>query len=381
MKLKSLQSVFVIAEIGQNHQGNIEVAKDMILEASRAGVDCVKFQKSCLEEKFTKKALARAYNSPNSFGSTYGEHKRFLEFSIEQLKELKDYAESCGLIFSSSAMDKVSFDELKQLDLQFIKIGSGDTNNIPFMRYIAQQNVPLIVSTGMQNESTVRKVVKIFEDANTDIALLHCVSSYPTQVEDTQLSHISRYRKLFSNIPIGYSGHEIGWECSCLAVLMGAKVLERHFTLDKNQKGSDHIVSLDPRDIASLVEKVRLIEKNVQLPVMPDDLLDVVTKLNLFENPQGFIGRACGPVGRKSIFPCELMCKHKLGKSLVYSRDLRKGQRLEELDLSVKVSEPNGIPAELFDDAVGKEVKRDVCYDDPVMESDIGQFETTHGDL
>jgi sialic acid synthase len=130
MDLRNLKSVFVIAEIGQNHQGDIQVAKDvikflfylikfiysinfisslkMILEASRAGVDCVKFQKSCLEEKFTAKALERPYNSPNSFGSTYGEHKRFLEFSIEQFKELKEYAESCGLVFSASAMDKVN---------------------------------------------------------------------------------------------------------------------------------------------------------------------------------------------------------------------------------------------------------------------------------
>lgn len=248
------------------------------------------------------------------------------------------------------------------------------------MRYIAQQNVPLIVSTGMQSESTVEKVHQIFKDAGSDIALLQCVSSYPTSVEDTQLYHISRYQKLFPNIPIGYSGHEIGWECSCLAVLMGAKVLERHFTLDKNQKGSDHIVSLDPRDVALLVAKVRLIEKNVQLPVMPDDLLDVVTKLNLFENPLGFIARACEPVERKSILPCELMCKHKLGKSLVYARDLSKGQRLVETDLNVKVSEPNGIPAEFYDDVVGKEVKHDVCYDDPVMSSDIKQLQISHGD-
>lgn len=242
------------------------------------------------------------------------------------------------------------------------------------MRSIAGQNVPLIVSTGMQTESTVMKVHKIFEDAGTDIALLHCVSSYPTSVEDTQLSHISRYQKLFPNIPIGYSGHEIGWECSCLAVLMGAKVLERHFTLDKNQKGSDHIVSLDAGDLTELVAKVRLIEKNVQLPVMPDDLLAAVTELNLFANPMGFIGPACGPVGRKSIFPCELMCKHKLGKSLVYARDLRKGQRLGEMDINVKVSEPNGIPAEFYDDVVGGEVMHDVFYDDPVMKSDIGQL-------
>lgn len=242
------------------------------------------------------------------------------------------------------------------------------------MRYIAHQNVPLIVSTGMQSEPTVARVQQIFNDAGTDFCLLHCVSSYPTKTEDTQLLRIPCYRKLFPGIPIGYSGHEIGCECSCLAVLLGGKVLERHFTLDKNQKGSDHGVSLDPREFALLVEKVRLIEKNVRLPVMPDDLLAAVTKLNLFEHPQGFIARACGPVAQKSILPCELMCKHKLGKSLVYARDLPKGHHLAELDINVKVSEPNGIPAEFYDDVVGKTLAVDVSYDYPVMNSDIGQL-------
>ncbi|CAG9800093.1 unnamed protein product [Chironomus riparius] len=376
MDLKNLKSVFIIAEIGQNHQGDIVTAKEMILEASRAGVDCVKFQKSCLEAKFTRNALNRPYNSPHSFGSTYGEHKRFLEFTIEQFKELKDYAESCGLVFSASAMDIVSFDELKQLDLQFIKIGSGDTNNIPYMRHIAKQNVPLIVSTGMQTEDTITKVYNILNDASANFALLHCISSYPTKVEDTKLNYISRYRKLYPNISVGYSGHEIGYESSCLAILMGAKILERHFTLDKNQKGSDHCLSLNPKELHTLVDKVRLIERNpnvIQLSssVMSNDLLNSVTKLNLFESPMGFITKACQPNNiPRSIFPCELMCKQKLGKSLIYTRDLKKGQHIVESDIGVKVSEPNEIPAEFYDNIIGKVLMRDVFYDDPVMECD-----------
>ena len=158
------------------------------------------------------------------------------------------------------------------------------------MRYIAKQNVPLIVSTGMQTEDTITKVYNIFNDVGANFALLHCISSYPTKVEDTKLNYISRYRKLYPNISIGYSGHEIGYECSCLAILMGAKILERHFTLDKNQKGSDHCLSLDPTELRMLVERVRLIEKNpnvVQLSpsissVTSNDLLNSVQKLNLF---------------------------------------------------------------------------------------------------
>lgn len=245
------------------------------------------------------------------------------------------------------------------------------------MRYMAAQKVPLIVSSGMQTEDTITKVYDILAQAHhVNFAFLHCISSYPTQVEDTKLNYISRYQKLFPNVPIGYSGHEIGTECSLLAILMGARILERHFTLDKNQKGSDHCVSLNPNELSQLVAKVRLIERNVrQLPVMPDDLLDAVVELNLFERPMGFIEKACQPNDTddtpKSILPCELMCKHKLGKSLVYTRDLTAGRCLIASDIGVKVSEPNGIPAEFYDDVVGSELMRDVSYDDPVMESDI----------
>lgn len=244
------------------------------------------------------------------------------------------------------------------------------------MRYMTTKEVPLIVSTGMQTEDTIIKVYNILNEAHVNFALLHCTSSYPTQVEDTKLNYISRYQKLFSNIPIGYSGHEIGIECSLLAILMGARILERHFTLDKNQKGSDHCVSLNPKELHMLVKKVRLIERKFQqLPVMPHDLLDAVVELNLFERPMGFIEKACQPNDiddkPKSILSCELMCKHKLGKSLVYTRDLTAGQFLIENDIGVKVSEPNGISAEFYDDVVGCELMRDVSYDDPVIQSDI----------
>jgi sialic acid synthase len=263
------------------------------------------------------------------------------------------------------------------LDLKFIKIGSGDTNNIKMMRYIAKQNVPLIVSTGMQTDATVTKVRDIFSDAVANFALLHCVSSYPTQAEDVKLNYITRYRQQFPDTPIGYSGHEQGIEISCLAVLMGARILERHFTLDKHQKGSDHCLSLDPSELRALVERVRLIERNVNgSSVIPNDLLrSTVTELNLFECPEGLVEKACQPDddSPKSISACELPCKHKLGKSLVYARDASKGDRLTEGDVDVKVSEPNGIPAEFYDDVVGRVLMRDVLHDEPVIECDINR--------
>lgn len=259
------------------------------------------------------------------------------------------------------------------MDLQFIKVGSGDTNNIPMMRYIAKQNVPLIVSTGMQTDDTITKVHDILNDAGANFALLHCVSSYPTNVEDTMLNYVVYYQNRFPTVSIGYSGHEQGIECSCLAVLMGAKILERHFTLDKSQKGSDHCLSLDPNELFALVEKVRKIEKNVSTLVPYDSLYSTISELNLFECPSGLVEKACQPVDNKlkSIFSCELPCKQKLGKSLVYTRNVTKGHRLVESDIGVKVSEPNGISAEFYDDVVGKVVVRDAIFDEAIVESDI----------
>lgn len=219
------QRTFVIAEIGQNHQGSIEIAKAMISEAKRIGVDCVKFQKSCLSEKFTKAALQRPYESPNAWAGTYGEHKKFLEFSIEQYKELQEYANNVGVIFTASAMDAQSLNDLYELNVPFIKIGSGDANNIELLTKAAQNPTPLIISTGMQMETMVRRIVKLMEiNDKTNYCLLHCVSSYPTAPINVNLCMLNVYRKLFPNICLGYSGHEQGIAITLAAVLLGAKV-------------------------------------------------------------------------------------------------------------------------------------------------------------
>lgn len=217
---------FIIAEIGQNHQGDLNVAKRMIREAKATGADCVKFQKSCLHEKFTTKALQRPYESVNSFGKTYGEHKEHLEFSIDQYRQLQAYANELSIIFTASAMDIQSLQNLYDLNVPVIKIGSGDTNNFQLLTKAAQNATPLIISTGMQHQSTVERIVKLMGDHNkTNFCLLHCVSAYPTPAEDASLRMLDLYRKRFPNTCLGYSGHEEGIGISAAAVLLGAKVL------------------------------------------------------------------------------------------------------------------------------------------------------------
>lgn len=157
--------VFIIAEIGQNHQGNLETAKEMIMKAKQCGADCVKFQKSCLKEKFTKNALERAYHSENSFGSTYGEHKAYLEFSDEEFEILKDFCQNeVKIAMTASAMDDLSVDFLVNLGVPFIKIGSGDSNNMILLQKVAKIiDMVAVISTGMSEISQVQQIYDIFK--------------------------------------------------------------------------------------------------------------------------------------------------------------------------------------------------------------------------
>lgn len=227
------ESVYIIAEIGQNHQGDIEIAKRMIAAAKVAGADCVKFQKSCLPEKFTKAALDRRYDGPNSWGCTYGAHKQHLEFSREQYELLQQFAHEQNITFTASAMDRQSLMDLVDLNVPMIKIGSGDANNVPLLREAAKLPQPLIISTGMQNQSMVDGIVDIMQSTRkTNYCLLHCVSSYPTAAEHVQLRRLCEYRKRFPNVCIGYSGHELGTAISTAAVALGAKVCDCAFAFD-----------------------------------------------------------------------------------------------------------------------------------------------------
>lgn len=219
---------FIIAEIGQNHQGNIEIAKQMIAEAKAAGVDCVKFQKSCLSEKFTKNALHRPYDGPNSWGKTYGDHKEYLEFNLNEYKLLQQHANTLDVLFTASAMDIISLHDLNDLNVPVIKIGSGDANNIPLLVTAAQMQTPLIISSGMQDETMVRRIAQIMNNyAKTNYCLLHCVSAYPTLPNDVNLRLLCKYHEYFPNICLGYSGHEQGTAISTAAALFGAKVCPR----------------------------------------------------------------------------------------------------------------------------------------------------------
>ncbi|KAI6058435.1 sialic acid synthase [Aix galericulata] len=306
------QPCFIIAEIGQNHQGDLDIARRMIRMAKECGADCAKFQKSELEHKFNKKALERPYTSQHSWGKTYGEHKRHLEFSHDQYRELKKYAEEIGIFFTASGMDEMAVEFLHELDVPFFKVGSGDTNNFPYLEKTAKKGRPMVISSGMQSMDTMHQVYQIVKPINPNFCFLQCTSAYPLQPEDVNLRVISAYQSAFPDIPIGYSGHETGIAISVAAVALGAKVVERHVTLDKTWKGSDHQASLEPNELAEL-----------------------------------------------------------LGKSVVAKVTISEGTVLTLDMLTVKVGEPKGLPPEAIFDLVGQKVKRLIEEDETITEQAV----------
>ncbi|KAE8746457.1 hypothetical protein FOCC_FOCC006823 [Frankliniella occidentalis] len=333
---------FIIAEIGQNHQGNFNMAKKLIRIAKDCGADCVKFQKSCLPSKFNRRALRRPYPGPNSWGDTYGAHKKYLEFSQEQFKELQDYAEQeVGIMFSASAMDEDSVVMLDHLGVPFIKVGSGDNCNLPLLQRAASTGRPLLVSTGMMNLRDLRKLHEHLTKMRARFALLHCVSSYPAPVEQLNLRVIPELRRIFPDTHIGYSGHELGVEASIAAVAAGARILERHLTLDKTMKGTDHCCSLEPLEMGRMVRTIRHVEAALGRPL-------------------------------KEVQPCEATCWLKLGKCLVAARDLSQGHVLASEDLCVKVADPMGIPSNRFMDVIGKTMRNNRSFDDAILPEDLG---------
>ncbi|RWS07891.1 sialic acid synthase-like protein [Dinothrombium tinctorium] len=335
------QPCFVIAEIGQNHCGSIDLAMRMIKLAAELNCDCVKFQKSYLNAKFTRSALQKPYSSPHSFGATYGEHKAALEFSEEQFVTLQKYAFNEGIAFTASAMDKKALEFLCKINVPFIKIGSGDCNNWPLLKQTAEKcNKPIVLSTGMQDFTVVKQAYELIAPLNHRLCVLHCVSSYPTPDNDVHLNVIKHYSNAFPSSVIGYSGHENGIEISLAAVAIGAKVLERHFTLDKRMKGTDQKCSLEPNEFKQLITSIRRIET----------AMGTQTKAR-----------------RES----EMECYRKLGKSIVTAKTIEKGTTLNDEHLDVKVSQPPGIEAQHLYTLIGRKTKNNLDKECPIQYSDL----------
>lgn len=259
-KIGDNHPAYIIAEIGINHNGSIDIAKKLIDKASIIGIDAVKFQKRTVDEMYRKDFLKMPYIKDNSFGDTYGEHKQFLEFTDEQLFELKEYTEGRNLDFIVSGFDFSGFDFINnKLDVLFHKIASPLVTHIPLLIHIAKYGKPMVLSTGMHDFDEIKYAVNEIKKYNRKLIVLQCTTSYPTSDKDVNLSVIKRYREEF-NMLAGYSSHDRGVVIPASSVTFGSCFIEKHFTLDRTMKGPDHIASVEPRGLELILGYTRSIE-------------------------------------------------------------------------------------------------------------------------
>ena len=252
------ESPFIIAEIGNNHNGSIDNAFELIKIAKEIGVDAVKFQVKNIEKSFSKELLDSSYVNENSFGKTYREHKQALEFSKEQLIKLYEFSNKIGIICFSTPFDTDSVELLETIDNPIYKISSFHVMDIPLIEKVAKTQKPIIMSTGMSSLDEIDKAVELIRSHNDQLILLQCTSCYPTNDEDVNLSVIPSLRNRY-NCPVGYSGHERGIAICTSAVALGACVIERHFTIDRTLKGPDHASSIEPIGMKDIVTRSKKI--------------------------------------------------------------------------------------------------------------------------
>lgn len=289
------KKVYIIAEAGVNHNGDIDLAKELITKGAEAGVDAVKFQTFKAETLVTKKAKKAEYQVENTKDSNDSQYEMIkkLELDYKVHEELKAFAESKGVEFLSSAFDLDSIDLLEKLGMRFFKVPSGEITNYPYLKNIAKKGKPVILSTGMSNLGDIERALEVLKNNGAkSVSVLHCNTEYPTPIEDVNLSAMNTIQSAF-NVEVGYSDHTLGIEVPIAAVALGARIIEKHFTLDKSMEGPDHVASLEPDELKTMVTSIRNIEKSLgdglKLPTssekknMPIARKSIVAKTNIKE--------------------------------------------------------------------------------------------------
>lgn len=326
---------YVIAEIGNNHQGEVEKCKEMFLAAKEAGANAVKLQKRDNKALFTAAMYNEVYNSENSYGRTYGEHRDFLEFGEAEHEVLIAYAKEIGITFFSTPFDMPSADFLEKLDMPAYKIASGDLINTPLIRHVASFGKPMIISTGAGEMDDVKRAYEAAAATNDQICIMQCTSSYPAEIEELNLRVIETYRREFPDAVIGLSSHDNGISMPLIGYLLGAQMVEKHFTLNRAWKGTDQAFSLEPGGLRRLVRDLRR-------------------------------ARAALGDGVKRRYENEAAPMKKMHKSVVSARPLAKGHTITPADLAIKVAGGAGLPPYEFDGLIGKVLSADIDQDIPI---------------
>tara|TARA_B100001250_G_scaffold410991_1_gene438592 strand:- start:715 stop:1752 length:1038 start_codon:yes stop_codon:yes gene_type:complete len=323
--ISDYEKPYIVAELNTSHFGNIDTAKAMISEAKKAGCDCVKFQ------SWTENTLySKSYYEKNPIA------KRFVKgfsFSESQLKILAKYSKDCDIAFASTPYSNSEVDFLlDECDAPYIKIASMDINNYTFLEYIAKTDSPIVLSTGMSDLEEIHNAINIIEKAgNNKICILHCISIYPTEMEAIHLNNIIGLREAFPNYPIGFSDHSLGIEISSAAIVLGACMIEKHFTLDKTKIGMDNQMAIEPNEMSALVENCNNIKKSL------GNKKRVVSKYELDQ-------------------------RKLMRRSIISKKDLKAGTKLTLDDLDTK-RPGTGLPPEMIDELVGKVLVNDIDCD------------------
>lgn len=332
---------YVIAEVGHNHQGEMKTALEMIREAAQCGADAVKLQKRHNRGLFTKAMFDSPYDNRNSFGSTYGEHRERLEFDAAQYRELKDYAGSLGVALFATAFDPWSADFLAELDMPAFKLASGDLTNLPLLKHVAGMGKPMILSTGGAAMDDVRRAYDAISPINPQVALLQCTSGYPSEFHELNLRVIETFRREFPASVVGLSAHDSGIAMSLAAYVLGARIIEKHFTLNRAMRGTDHSFSLEPVGLRKMVRDLRR-------------------------------ARIAMGDGIKAPFDSELKPLKKMAKKLVAARDLPAGHVLTVRDVAVKSPGDGGLAPFELDNVLGRTLSRNLAEDEALAFADLG---------
>lgn len=333
------EDCYVIAEIGHNHQGDLDKCKKLFDAAKLCGANAVKLQKRDNKTLFTQEMFDSPYNSENAYGPTYGLHREALEFEKEEYLALIDYANKLNITFFSTAFDVPSADFLAELGMPAYKIASADLTNTPLLKHVAKLGKPMIMSTGGGTMEDVERAYDIVYPINQKICILQCTSMYPCSFESMNLRVIQTYRERFPDTVIGLSGHDNGIAMSLAAQMLGAQIIEKHFTLDRTWKGTDHPFSLEPPGLRRLVRDLRRAQQ-----AMGD--------------------------GVKKRLPAEDAPMLKMSKKIVAARPLAAGTPLTADDLEFKAP-GNGLPPYVAEDIIGQVTRRPLEKDEAILHEDL----------
>lgn len=335
------RGTLIIAEAGVNHNGSIELARRLVDAAKASGADIVKFQTFKSEKIIAKSARTADYQAQNTGGQDDQlEMIKKLELTYDEFRELQRHCREVGIEFLSTPDEEDSLDFLvDELGLRTVKIGSGELNNFPYLARIARKNLPIILSTGMATLGEVERAIAVIRsETDAEITLLHCTTNYPCPMEEVNLRAMSTLAAAFK-VEVGYSDHTLGMEVPLAAVAMGARVIEKHFTLDRSMDGPDHAASMDPDEFRRMVDAIRNIEKA---------LGDGVKRPN----------------------PSEERIKEVVRKRVVAARDLAVGEVLAPESLVMKRCN-EGMFAEHLELVLGRPLSRSVAADSGIIWDDL----------